>query len=76
MELVGKYVVLEPLGPQHAQGLVRAAAENRETFNWAPVPRTMADIELLLATREALQASGSWISFATCRSTDRPVRRW
>ncbi len=73
MELVGKYVVLEPLGPQHGPGLVRAAAENRETFNWAPVPRTMADIEPLLASRAALQASGSWMSFAICRANDREV---
>ncbi len=73
MELVGKYVVLEPLGPQHGEGLVWAASENRETFDWAPVPRTIEDIAPLLASRGALQAAGSWISFATCRATDRQV---
>jgi N-acetyltransferase len=73
MELVGRHVVLEELGPQHGEGLVRAASENRETFDWAPVPRTMADISPLLATRAALRVAGSWISFATCRATDHEV---
>ena len=73
MELVGKYVVLEPLGPQHGEGLVRAASEDRESFNWAPVPRTFDDIAPLLASRAALAATGSWMSFATCRASDRQV---
>jgi N-acetyltransferase len=73
MELVGDYVVLEELGPQHGEGLVRAASEGRESFDWAPVPRTMADIPALLAHRSALRGAGSWISFATCRAVDRQV---
>jgi N-acetyltransferase len=73
MELVGKYVALEPLGPQHGEGLVRAASEDRASFTWAPVPRTLADIAPLLASRAALAATGSWMSFATCRATDRQV---
>lgn len=73
MELVGKYVVLEELGPQHGEGLVRAASEGRDTFSWAPVPRTINDIAPLLASRAAFRAAGSWISFATCRASDRQV---
>jgi N-acetyltransferase len=73
MELVGRYVVLEELGPQHGEGLVRAASEGRESFDWAPVPRTMADIPALLASRSALRGAGSWISFAICRAADRQV---
>jgi N-acetyltransferase len=73
MELVGNYVVLEPLGLQHGEGLVRAASENRESFAWAPVPRTIDDIAPLLASRAALAAAGSWMSFATCRASDRAV---
>jgi N-acetyltransferase len=73
MELVGKYVALEPLGPQHGEGLVRAASEDRGSFTWAPVPRTIDDIAPLLASRAALAATGSWMSFATCRASDRQV---
>jgi N-acetyltransferase len=73
MELVGKYVALEPLGPQHGEGLVRAASEDRASFTWAPVPRTIDDIAPLLASRAALAATGSWMSFATCRASDRQV---
>lgn len=73
MELVGRHVVLEELGAQHGDGLLAAASLGRDTFDWAPVPRTTHDIDLLLKSRAALRASGSWISFATCRASDREV---
>ena len=42
--LAGEHVRLEPLGPAHIPGLVAAAAEDRTTYNWTPVPEGAAQI--------------------------------
>jgi len=39
-ELVGRRVVLRPLRPEHARGLL-AAADHDEVFTWLPFPRFM-----------------------------------
>ena len=42
--LASEHVRLEPLGPAHIPGLVAAAAEDRTTYNWTPVPEDAAQI--------------------------------
>jgi len=63
--LVGKYVVLEPLRPDHHDGLV-AAAQDGELWNlWytsVPTPDGMA---AEIDRRLALQESGSMLPFTT-----------
>jgi N-acetyltransferase len=63
--LVGKYVVLEPLRPDHHDGLV-AAAQDGELWNlWytsVPTPDGMA---AEIDRRLALQQSGSMLPFTT-----------
>ncbi len=63
--LSGRLVTLEPLGPQHHDGLVEAAKDGELWKLWytsVPAPEVMAaEIE----RRLALQQSGSMLPFAT-----------
>ncbi len=63
--LTGKYVVLEPLSPDHHDGLVEAARDGELWRLWytsVPAPEQMtAEIE----RRLALQDSGSMLPFTT-----------
>ncbi len=73
MELTGRHIVLEPLRSDHAAALAEAAAEARETYAWAPVPRTLQDAEVFVASRLALRDAGTWFSYATRRLSDNTV---
>jgi N-acetyltransferase len=63
--LRGEHVVLEPLAPDHVEGLVAAASEDRSTYDYTYVPadaETMARyVELALAD----VAQGRALPFAT-----------
>ena len=56
-ELAGQRVRLAPLGEQHAAGLAAAAAEDRSSYGWTPVPDGPAEaatyVRELLAGRAA-----------------------
>ena len=56
-ELVGRRVRLEPLGEEHVEALVAAAAEDRGTYGWTTVPdgrvAMAAYVAELLAGRDA-----------------------
>ena len=70
MELTGRHIVLEPLRSDHAAALAEAAAEARESYAWAPVPRTLQEAEAFVASRLALRDAGTWFSYATRRLSD------
>jgi N-acetyltransferase len=65
--LSGRYVRLEPVALDHVPALAAAAAEDRTTFGWTPVPDGEAafreNVEQVLAEREA----GRRLAFATLR---------
>ena len=73
MELAGRHVTLEALRAEHAAGLAAAAAESRDTYAWAPVPKSLAEAEALIATRLKLQEARSWMTFATRRLSDERI---
>lgn len=56
-ELAGRRVLLDPLGEEHVEALVAAAAEDRSTYGWTTVPdgpaATAAYVAELLAGRDA-----------------------
>lgn len=70
LTLTGRFVRLEPLGPEHAQALAEAGAEARDTYAWAPVPGTPDEALAYIATRLASREAGTWMSFATRRLAD------
>ncbi len=67
--LQGRLVRLEPLGPQHLEGLLGAAnADADEAFPFTWVPRTREDVGRFITDALALAAAGRAIPFATCAS--------
>lgn len=68
--LVGELVRLEPLGHQHAQDLVVAAAEDRSAFGWAEVPDGPAAVAEYIRVRHDWARKGERIPFAQVRTSD------
>jgi len=65
--LTGDHVRLEPLGPQHVDGLVAAAAD-RTTYEWTNVPDGRAAMERYVAGLVADHAAGTALPFAQCQA--------
>jgi len=63
--LTGEHVRLEPLAPAHVPGLVAAAAEDRTTYNWTPVPAGVTEIRGWVERAERERVSGRSLTFAT-----------
>ena len=63
--LTGAHVRLEPLAPRHVPGLVAAAAEDRSTYDWTPVPNGEAEILGWVEHAERERESGRMLAFAT-----------
>jgi RimJ/RimL family protein N-acetyltransferase len=61
--LTGARVRLEPLALQHIDGLVAAAAENRETYDYTRVPTTREDAVAMVEEQLALHAQGEVVPF-------------
>jgi RimJ/RimL family protein N-acetyltransferase len=63
--LRGRFVRLEPVTPIHVPALAAAAAENRTSYAWTPVPdgedEFAANVDMVLAER----AAGRRLAFAT-----------
>ncbi|MBV9122522.1 MAG: GNAT family N-acetyltransferase [Planctomycetes bacterium] len=64
--LQGRYVRLEPLRPDHAQGMFIALAMDPTIWQWRPVepPATLAGMEALVAAQLEVQARGNILPFA------------
>jgi RimJ/RimL family protein N-acetyltransferase len=63
--LQGRHVRLEPLGPEHVDGLAAAAAGPRATYAYTLVPAGRAAMETYVAAALADQRAGRALPFAT-----------
>ena len=68
--LAGKYVRLEPLERRHVDGLVAAAAGDRDLYQWSPVPQDKAEATRYVDAALAWRDAGTALAFATIRATD------
>jgi len=68
--LQGKHVRLEPLQPHHVDGLVAAAANDRDLYRWSPVPQGNAEARAYVETSLAWRDAGTAVSFAIVRAQD------
>ena len=68
--LVGRLVVLEPLGHEHHDGLVEATADGELWNLWYTTVPTPDGMAAEIDRRLALQASGSMLPFAARRVAD------
>ncbi|MFD9794965.1 GNAT family N-acetyltransferase [Streptomyces sp. NPDC059070] len=71
--LRGRTLRLEPLGEHHVEGLAAAAAEDRDSYGFTPVPSGLAATERYVADALAARAAGRAVPFATVRSADGTV---
>jgi N-acetyltransferase len=62
--LPGTHVRLEPLGPQHAEALLRAADESRATYAFTPVPATLPQMQAYVETALKEEERGESLPFA------------
>lgn len=68
--LQGKHVQLEPLQPNHVEGLVAASVGDPELYRWSPVPQTKEEAEAYVQTALAWRDAGTAVSFAIVRVQD------
>ena len=71
--LQGKHVCLEPLQTHHIDGLVAAAAGDRELYRWSPVPQSKEEAKAYVETALAWHDAGTAVSFAIVRGQDGAV---
>jgi RimJ/RimL family protein N-acetyltransferase len=63
--LSGTHVRLEPLAPEHIDGLVAASSEDRATFNWTTVPDGEHALRATVEQSERERVAGTRLAFAT-----------
>jgi RimJ/RimL family protein N-acetyltransferase len=68
--LTGNRIRLEPLEYRHVDGLVRAAAADREVYRWSFVPQTQAEFETYVETALSWKAAQRALPFAAVRVDD------
>jgi RimJ/RimL family protein N-acetyltransferase len=71
--LTGKYIRLEPIGLDHADGLAAASAIDPALYNWSPVPQGRDEAVRYIETALAMRDSGKAIPFATVRISDATI---
>jgi RimJ/RimL family protein N-acetyltransferase len=71
--LVGEHVRLEPLGRQHAPGLVAAAADGDVWRKWTTSIPSPDEVPADIEARLARQAAGRIVPWATCLPDGTPV---
>src|ERR1700739_3803785 len=71
--LQGAHVRLEPLEHHHVDGLVAAAANDRDLYRWSPVPQSEDEAETYVETALAWRDAGTAVSFAIVRAPDEVV---
>lgn len=70
VELVGRWVRLEPLGHRHVEGLVSAAAEDPSLYRWSPIPQGQEAARQYVETALAWKDAGTAVPFAVVRAAD------
>ena len=71
--LQGKLIRLEPLEHRHADGLVAAAGDDAELYQWSPVPRGKPAATLYINTALAWRGAGTAVPFAIVSANDSAV---
>ena len=71
--LQGKHVRLESLDHRHVDGLVAAAGDDAELYQWSPVPRGKAEATSYVDTALAWRDAGTAVPFAIVRNEDKAV---
>ncbi|WP_441246203.1 GNAT family N-acetyltransferase [Kitasatospora sp. McL0602] len=71
--LIGRTARLEPLAERHAEALAAAAAEDRATYAFTPVPHGLEAAREYIARALADQAAGRSLPFATVSVADNRV---
>jgi N-acetyltransferase len=71
--LQGKHVRLEPLDHSHIDGLTAAAENNRDLYQWSPVPHGKSEATKYVETALAWRNAGTAVPFATVRISDGTV---
>ncbi len=71
--LQGKHIRLEPLEHRHVDGLVAAAGNDAELYQWSPVPRGKEAVTSYVDTALAWRDAGSTVPFAIVRASDGAV---
>jgi RimJ/RimL family protein N-acetyltransferase len=71
--LQGQHVRLEPLDPRHIEGLVSAAGDDADLYQWSPVPRGKASATTYVDTALAWRNAGTAVPFAIVRQSDAAV---
>jgi RimJ/RimL family protein N-acetyltransferase len=73
LTLQGKHIRLEPLEHHHIDGLVAAAGNDAELYQWSPVPQGKLAVTTYVDTALAWRDAGSAVPFATVRVNDNVV---
>jgi RimJ/RimL family protein N-acetyltransferase len=73
LSLQGKHIRLEPLGPQHVEGLTAAAAADPSLYRWSPVPQGKDEAAAYIDTALAWRDAGTAVPFAIIRQLDETV---
>ncbi|POX52519.1 GNAT family N-acetyltransferase [Streptomyces sp. Ru71] len=68
--LTGRLTRLEPLAPHHVEGLAQAAAEDRSSYAFTPVPHGLDAAAGYVDRALAEQAAGRALPFAVVRADD------
>jgi N-acetyltransferase len=68
--LSARHIRLEPLSPDHIDGLVRAASADASLYRWSPVPLTRQETERYVDTALAWRDAGTAVPFVTVRASD------
>ena len=71
--LQGKHIRLEPLDHHHVDGLVAAAAGNRDLYQWSPIPNGRKQATTYINTALAWKQAGTAVPFAIVRGQDGAV---
>ena len=73
LTLTGSHVRLEPIGLDHVDDLLAAAAADPSLYQWTVVPQTQEGMRAYVATAMALHEAGTGLAFATVRVADGTV---
>ena len=70
LALTGRLVRLEPLEQRHIEGLYRACSENRESYSYTTVPRSLEQTRDYVRSLVQTQEAGEVVPFAQIRLRD------